>query len=127
MLTLRFVAFHVLFALLLFFVLLLIQKSYIGLLPQSYAILSIVFMSVLNVAAGLYTITLPEKDQKKRIFKAAVIHGIKFILSLFFVLTMLSMEDEKKYAFGIMLASLFLLYMFMEIGMFLYVQKQVKR
>jgi len=81
-------------------------------------------MSLIHTAAGLYIIGLRSNNKKKRMFTAIAIHSTKFLLVIFFVLTLLSIEKENNYGLGIMLASQFLLYMISEIAAFLYVQKQ---
>ena len=125
MIIIRFLVFHLFFVVLLFFVFFLIQKSYPDIIPQNNGIVGIVFMSVIHIGAGLYIMTLKDENPKKRIFKAIVIHSVKFIFSLFFVLSMLLIAKDDNYGLGIMLASLFFLYMLVEIGMFAYAQKQL--
>lgn len=124
MLIVRFLVFHVFLAVFIFFLYMLIQKSFPGIIPHSIGVLGIIFMSLIHIAAGLYIMTLGDENPKKRIFKAVVIHSVKFIFSLFFVLSMLFIAKDNNYALGIMLASLFFIYMLVEIGMFLYAQKK---
>lgn len=85
--------------------------------------MSLVFMSLIHIISGFFMIGLGARNEKKRIITAIAIHSTKFILVIFFVLILLSIE-KNNYGLGIMLASLFLVYMISEILVFLYIQKQ---
>ena len=85
--------------------------------------LSIMFMSFVHIVSGLFIIKFHSGNGEKRIFAAIATHSVKFIAVVSFVLVLLSIE-KNNFALGILLASLFLLYLISEIILLLHLQKQ---
>src|SRR5690606_9439467 len=84
------------------------------LLNFNLGMLSIMFMSFVHIVSGLLMLKFYFGNGKKHIFAAIATHSVKFIAVVSFVFVLLSIE-KNNFALGILLASLFLLYMISEI------------
>jgi len=78
----------------------------------------IMYFSISNIFAGLFFLNLKNKTEKQKAFLIMVLRSSKFLLTLFFALTMILIVDGIERQVGLTIVILYFIYTIVELILF---------